>query len=133
MVKASSPVRLQNDLMVAAEHEAALSNRSAAEQVEHWASLGQMLSAMLTPEQIRAIADHLAAIEVVPTMMPAVDPGVLFDRVASRHAAGASPDRLLGQGVRFQACRSRPGLIERIDEAGRATAGRFVDGRFVPA
>ena len=50
MAKAASPIRLQQDLMQAAETTAKRFHRSTAEQVEYWAELGRSVAATLDPE-----------------------------------------------------------------------------------
>jgi hypothetical protein len=44
MAKAASPIRLQEELMQAAESTAKRFHRSTAEQIEYWADLGRSVS-----------------------------------------------------------------------------------------
>ena len=52
MAKAISPIRLQNELMVSAKAVGVLMHRSAAEQIEYWASLGQKVSELVSPQTL---------------------------------------------------------------------------------
>ncbi|WP_269617933.1 TA system antitoxin ParD family protein [Zhongshania sp. BJYM1] len=49
MAKAASPIRLQQDLMQAAESTAKRFHRSTAEQIEYWAELGRSVSSSINP------------------------------------------------------------------------------------
>jgi hypothetical protein len=49
MAKAASPIRLQKELMQAAELTAKRFHRSTAEQIEYWADLGRSVSSTLDP------------------------------------------------------------------------------------
>ena len=50
MPKAIPSIILQNDLIKSAKTVGALMNRSAAQQIEYWASLGQKISGLVSPE-----------------------------------------------------------------------------------
>ncbi len=50
MAKAASPIRLQEELMQAAESTAKLFHRSTAEQIKYWADLGHSVSSTLDPD-----------------------------------------------------------------------------------
>ncbi len=134
MAKAASPVRLQKELMESARTSGSLQHRSAAEQIEYWADLGRKVSRIVDPEILLAVEAGLARITVEQVQSPAVDPDAVFDALAAdRHsgALGAAVAEI--SPVRYQASRDHPGLLERIDAAGQARVGRFVDGEFQPA
>ena len=52
MPKAVSPVRLQQELMQRATLTGARHQRSAAEQIEYWAALGQQVAGILDPDKL---------------------------------------------------------------------------------
>ena len=66
MPKAVSPVRLQQELMQRATLAGASHHRSAAEQIESWAALGQQVAGILDPDRLLDVMTGLAAIKVVP-------------------------------------------------------------------
>ena len=78
MPKSPSPVRLQDELMRSAALVGALHQRSAAQQVEYWASLGRSVAELLDPEQLLAVQSGLARLRVEPIRVVAVDPAAVF-------------------------------------------------------
>ena len=89
MPKAVSPVRLQQDLMQRATLTGARHQRSAAEQIEYWAALGQQVAGILDPDKLLDVLTGLAAIKVVPIATSAVDP----EQVRDQPPGSTSPDR----------------------------------------
>lgn len=133
MPKASSPVRIQAELMRAASAAGKQMHRSAAEQIEYWASIGKSLSGILDPDKLLDVVSGLATIEVKP-----IEPVILeFDSVVSQletdRANGVIEKQIqsLNSEV-YQASTIHPGYLERIDENGKTTTGMFKDGDFVP-
>jgi hypothetical protein len=61
MAKSASPVRLQDDLMRRAALAGARHHRSAAQQIEYWASLGREVAALLDPDRLLAVQAGLAS------------------------------------------------------------------------
>ena len=74
MPKSASPVRLQQALMQSAALPGARQQRSAAEQIEYWAALGQEVAGILDPDKLLDVASGLAAVKVEPITSAAVDP-----------------------------------------------------------
>ena len=58
---------LQEALMRSAALAGALHHRSAAQQIEYWASLGQGVSSQLDPESLLDVAAGLARLKVEPS------------------------------------------------------------------
>lgn len=66
MAKATSPIRLQEDLMALAKLTASRFHRSTAEQIEYWAELGRSVASKLDPDVLLSISSGLATIKVEP-------------------------------------------------------------------
>ncbi|MCF6202823.1 MAG: ParD-like family protein [Methylococcaceae bacterium] len=62
MAKSASPIRLQADLMQAAEITAKRYHRSTAEQIEYWADLGRTVASTLDPDVLLSVAAGLTVI-----------------------------------------------------------------------
>jgi hypothetical protein len=60
MPKSASPVRLQQALMRSAALAGAREHRSAAEQIEYWAALGQQVAGILDPDKLLDVASMQA-------------------------------------------------------------------------
>ena len=78
MAKAASPIRLQQELMDNASVEGKLFNRSAAEQVEYWASIGRRLSNVVASDTLLSISAGLATVHVESVETRPIDPDIIF-------------------------------------------------------
>ncbi len=131
MAKAISPIRLQNELMESAKVVGALMHRSAAEQIEYWASLGQKVSELVSPQTLLSINAGLVKIAVEPVVDPVVDFDDILDEVQMRSASGELSQTIANGKTKYQACVSHPGLLEQIEPDGTVTVGMFKNGEFI--
>lgn len=116
------PIKISEDLAVAAREEATLCERSIASQVEHWARIGRAVEQLLGHGQLVALKRHAGLPEFEKAMREATSEA--GQRKALRHL------EQLG-GPRYGVDPERPGVIVRIDPDGSRTHGRFVNRRFV--
>ena len=131
MPKSSSPVRLQAALMRSAALAGALHHRSAAQQIEYWASLGQGVSSQLDPESLLDVAAGLARLKVEPVAASPVDPAAVFAALETDRHSGALVQAVSSAAVRYQAFEQEPGWLECIPADGTRSIGCFELGRFV--
>ena len=128
-----SPVKISDNLLALAREEAGNAHRSATAQIEHWATLGRAVEAMVAYRDVLALK---RAGETLP--MPS------FVRREEVHDLLASlvvdPDReKVKAGIRaaggpvFAADPGHPGTVIEIRADGRRTVGRLKGRRFVPA
>ena len=106
MPKSASPVRLQQELMQSATLAGARHHRSAAEQIEYWATLGRQVAGVLDPDKLLDVLSGLAAVRVEPVTTAAVAPE--------------------------QASTAHLGFLEEIASDGRRRLGQFRHGVFEP-
>jgi len=132
MPKSASPVRLQEDLMQSASLAGSQFHRSAAEQIEYWASLGQQIAGFVDPQSLLDIAAGLARLRVEPIMAQPVASESVFAAVESDRRSGALQQKVTQAAMRYQASRTYPGFLEQIDATGKSTLGTFRQGVFVP-
>ena len=132
MAKANSPIRLQQELMQAAESTARRFHRSTAEQIEYWATLGQSVSTTRDPDILLSIKSGLAKLNVEPVLGAPIDPSVVFDDLEAQRASGSLAQNVSSSSVRYQASTTHPGFLESITQHGEVTVGKFVNGEFVP-
>lgn len=130
MAKAPSPIRLQEELMQAARSTGQRWHRSAAEQIEYWASLGRSVAAAVDPDKLLAVNAGLARLRVEPIRAPSIDPEAVFAALESDRNSGALQQSLPKGPARYQASASHPGLLERIGRDGRISLGQFSNGVF---
>lgn len=134
MAKASSPIRLQDDLMKAAAAVGQQMHRSASEQIEYWASLGRTLSNVIDPGKLMDVIAGLATIEVRAIENVTVEFDDVFAELEADRQTGVLSTKVANpNSVRYQACASKPGLLERIDPDGTVTIGQFKMGNFIPS
>lgn len=131
MAKSASPVRLQDALMRSAALTGARHNRSAAQQIEYWASLGREVAALLDPDRLLAVQAGLARLHVEPVTAPSVIPQQVFAALEADRSSGVLANSVSSAPVRYQACSSRPGYLERLDKDGSRSVGRFANGEFL--
>ncbi|WP_404360692.1 hypothetical protein [Methylotuvimicrobium sp. KM1] len=131
MAKAASPIRLQKELMSAAELTGKRFHRSTAEQIEYWVEMGRNISAFLDPDDLAAISAGLAKLELVPVYGKKVDPATVFQTLEDERAAGSLAQRVTNSPLRYQSSIEYPGCLEQIDRKGQIRVGKFIDGEFV--
>ena len=123
---------LQQDLMQRATLTGARHQRSAAEQIEYWAALGQQVAGILDPDKLLDVLTGLAAIKVVPIATSAVDPEQAFAALEQQRCSGQLSQSASGASLRYQASKAQPGLLEEINPNGMRRLGHFRDGVFEP-
>lgn len=131
MAKSTSPVRLQDALMRSAALAGARQHRSAAQQIEYWASLGREVAALLDPDRLLAVQAGLARLRVEPVTVASVIPEQVFAALEADRSSGVLAKSVSSAPVRYQACSSRPGYLERLDKDGSRSVGRFANGEFL--
>ena len=131
MAKSLSPIRLQEDLMRNAALAGARLHRSAAEQIEYWASLGQQIAGFVDPDSLTDIAAGVARLRVEPVVGSPVAPNAVFAAVESDRTSGRLSGKVTNAAFRYQASVTHPGYLERIDKNGVRTLGLFRDGVFI--
>lgn len=78
MAKSAPPIRLQEELMKAAELTAGRFHRSTAEQIEFWAELGRSVADTLDPDVMLSVKSGLSKIKVESVYGIPVDPDEVF-------------------------------------------------------
>lgn len=131
MAKSPSPVRLQEQLMRDAALAGALHQRSAAQQVEYWAALGQDVEALVDPERLLAVKAGLARLRLEPLRAATVSPSQVFAALDHERQSGSLVPAVSSAPVRYQASSTHPGCLERIAADGSRTIGTFADGVFL--
>jgi len=132
MAKSASPIRLQEDLMKAAESAAGRFHRSTAEQIEFWAELGRSVADTLDPDVLLSVKSGLSRIKVEPVYGEPVDPEAVFGTLETQRKNGTLSKQVTNAAFRYQISAKHPGYLDRIDRQGNINTGRFVDGQFIP-
>ncbi len=130
-MSASRPIRLDSELIAAAEVQSKVSHRSTPGQIEFWASIGRRLAPILSPKDLLAIGQGLARISIVTEPSPRVDPNLVFAAVARHQSTPFVSTAANPAPFQYESSRT-PGCIDRIDAEGNRITGKMIDGQFVP-
>lgn len=135
MAKSSSPVRLEAELMQAAAVNGQLHHRSAAEQIEYWASLGRSIAQSVDPDKLLAVTTGLARINIEPVLAPEIDADSVFKKLESDRQSGELSKslkvRVAANSFSYQASSDFPGKLEQLDSEGNIRIGIFSNGKFI--
>ena len=132
MPKSASPVRLQQELMQSATLAGARHHRSAAEQIEYWATLGRQVAGVLDPDKLLDVLSGLAAVRVEPVTTAAVAPEQAFAALEQQRRSGQLSGAVSSAALRYQASTAHLGFLEEIASDGRRRLGQFRHGVFEP-
>jgi hypothetical protein len=130
-MSASRSIRLNADLIEAAEIQGKALHRSAPSQIEFWADIGRQLAPVLSHKDLLALGQGLVRITVEAEPAGRVDADAVFAAVRQGSgkpfvSAAAAP-----APFRYESSQT-PGCIDRIDAGGHRVTGRMIDGQFVP-
>ena len=131
MAKASSPIRLQDDLMKAAKLTGKRFHRSTAEQIEYWADIGRKVSTVLDPDTLISITAGLAQVKVEPIYGKPIDPDEVFNLLETQRQQGSLTQVVTSSAIKYQSSLTHPGYLEQIDQDGNVLVGQFKNGEFV--
>lgn len=119
----SQPVKLSDSLVLDARVAGEVVERSIAGQVEFWARIGRAVESLLQGQQVMALCRR-GAVQPLSEVLESVDTPGGRKRVAEYLESQPFPH--------YRPHPDRPGLLERIEEDGTRTVGRFVNREFRP-
>ena len=131
MAKAAFPIRLQEELMQAAELVAKRFHRSTAEQLEYWADLGRKVSTTLDPDTLLSISAGLTKIKTEPVYSSPIDADKVFQTLEQDRKAGLLQSTVTNSIRKYQVSAKHLGYLEKIDSDGKTTTGKFENGQFI--
>jgi len=131
MAKHNSPIRLEKNLMTAAQSAALLHKRTASEQIEYWADLGKSVSKIIDPETLIAFKSGLAKLTVEKVNAETVDPNDVFNQLEIQRSSGELSHKVTTTSLKYQTSKTHPGLLEQVDCKGNKTVGNFNNGKFI--
>ncbi len=128
-----NPIRIEEGLLRSAKQSGARRRRSAAEQVEHWADIGRRFEGIVTQEVMDDVLTGGVRVSLEPLTAAPIDPAAVFAELDRDRDTGLLASLVSEAPARYQASRTCPGKLERIDTNGTVTIGRFQDGQFIPS
>ncbi len=118
------PIRLNPELMRKAEQEAALEHRSVPRQIEYWASLGQLMSRMMTSDQRLALMQGLVTLRLEESQPTDLSMDNILGELESDRQSGRLPGRVSEAPVRYGVDPENPSrLVAYTAEGKRVVSG----------
>jgi hypothetical protein len=117
----SQPVKLSDALVLDARLTGDIVERSIAGQVEFWARLGRSVERLLQGDQVLQLC-RTGATQPLSERLESVDSPAGRARVAEYLEQQPFPH--------YHPHPTRPGLLERIEQDGTRTIGRFINRQF---
>ncbi len=128
---AANPLRLNQELVTAAERAGMIQKRSVPKQIEYWATLGKAVENVLDYPDIFAVMQGLKKINVEPVTPVGVASDDVFAGLEKQRADGTLRDQVTKAVIYYEASRSRPGLLDQVNSAtGERKTGQFINGEF---
>lgn len=128
--KQSSPVRLAEPFYKKMDAAARINSRSIPKQLEHMVNIAESVGEHVSREELLDIQAGLSKIVIEKIDAPRVDKVSLFGTLDSMRQSGALSQAVTRAGNKYQASKSHPGYLERINENGNLETGMFVNGKF---
>jgi hypothetical protein len=119
----SQPVKISDSLVLDARLAGDSVQRSIAGQVEFWARLGRSVERLLAGDQVLQLC-RAGAAQPLSASLESVDSPAGRARVAAYLEQQPYPH--------YHPHPTRSGLLERVDQDGTRTVGRFVNRQFQP-
>ena len=127
----ANPLRLNPELLEAAERASLVQKRSVPKQIEFWATLGQAVENVIDYSDIFAILQGLKKISIEPVEPVAVPAEDVFATLENGRADGGLEEKVTRAVIYYEASRRRPGLLDRVNTAtGERCTGQFRNGEF---
>jgi hypothetical protein len=127
------PVKVSDRLLTLAREEARTTHRSATAQIEHWATLGRAIEALVTYRDVLALKRAGQTLPL-PAFARPEEVDALLLGVAADPDRDSVRARIRGDGGPvYAADADHPGGVVRIDADGTRTSGRFQHRQFVAA
>ena len=125
-------VKLSDEVVREAQREGKVSARSAAKQIEHWASIGRIVEASLRVPEINALKRARDGTEALasPAARVAIEQ-VLELLLGDERSDVVAHVRSTGAPL-YAAAPGHRGMVFRVAADGTRTLGRIVKRRFVP-
>ncbi len=124
-------IRLNTDLIFQAQSAAAVQRRSIPNQVEYWATLGRIISSVISIEDAFAILQGLKKLRVEPTQTISIDSDIVFNNLEADRANGFVDKPITSAPFYFEASQKMPGLLDRVNSlTGERKTGKFANGKF---
>lgn len=126
------PVKVSEGLLALAKQEAKSTQRSATAQIEHWATLGRAVEALVAYREVLALKRIGQALPL-PAFVSRDDLTRLVEALVGDQDREEVKARIRAKGMPvYAADPQHPDQVLRVAEDGTRTPGQFEGRRFVP-
>ena len=126
------PVKVSDSLLALAKEEARAAHRSATAQIEHWATLGRAVEAMVAYRDVLALKRAGEALPI-PTFTDREEVRAVLSRLVDDADRESVKARIRAAGAPLYAADpEHPGRIVEIDGDDTRTPGQLKGRRFAP-
>lgn len=133
-VMATISLRIDSALVLEAEREAGIKNRSKAKQLEYWAMLGKAISSKLSLADAFTIAQGIKEIKLEPIQSIDINSDDIFSNLENDREKGNLAPKVTSARIYYEASRSRPGFLDKVNSVtGERQTGQFTNGKFLVA
>ena len=129
----STAVRLDDQLIRAAEAEALSQKRSPPKQIELWAELGKRVAGSISSNDLNSILSGYAVVKVEPIATTPIDPATVFATVNRTRGDESLANMVSEASVRYEVSNKHPGLLDKVLADGTRETGYFSNGAFTSA
>ena len=127
----TSPVRLNPNLIMAAEREGMVQKRSTPKQIEYWADLGRAVERVIDLSDVFAVIQGIKRLKLENVESCEVDSDEVFKDLHQKAEDGRLSAEVTTSAVYFEASTQHPGMLDRVDTStGIRQTGHFQDGEF---
>jgi hypothetical protein len=127
-------LRIDKDLVLQAEREASLQNRSKAKQIEYWAKIGKAISSKINIADVFAVSQGIKTIkvEVSPSVQSIhVDSDLVFNDLENDRNRGLLANKVTSAKVFYEASIEHHGYLDRVNSITQERqTGSFENGEF---
>ena len=131
---ATVSLRIDSNLVMQAEREARVENRSKAKQLEYWAKLGRIISSKLNIADVFAITQGIKELKLEvtqPFKTRGVSSDVLFGDLEKDRMKGVLSQKVTSAKIYYEASLSKKGYLDRVNSVtGERQTGQFENGMF---
>ncbi len=131
---ATISLRIDSNLVMQAEREARVENRSKAKQLEYWAKLGRIISSKLNIADVLAITQGIKELKLEVTQpfeTKRVSTDVLFGDLEKDRIKGVLSQKVTSAKIYYEASLSKVGYLDKVNSAtGERQTGQFENGMF---
>ena len=136
-----NPVRLNPELIAAAERAGLVQKRSVPKQIEFWATFlvaftyvfpqDSNFENIIEYSDIFAILQGLKKITIEPVTPVAASPEDVFASLDMRRSSGELAENVTEAEIYYEASKSHAGMLDRVNAmTGERCAGHFSNGEF---